>query len=122
MKLKTLAIVGVAVFALQGCVIAVGDDDYSGERSYHSESSREDDNREYIAKLDAGANLKEIKSDLGTPDFSELLVKGDTEYRVLFYRTQRRHGDGMTTKDECTAVVFKNNALIGIGETALEKL
>jgi len=35
-------------------------------------------------------------------------MKGDDEYRVLYYRTQRLHADGDTTKDETTPLIFKN--------------
>jgi hypothetical protein len=41
---------------------------------------------------------------------------------VLFYRTHRRDGDGVTTKDECTPLVFKNGLLIGWGDAAYQAL
>jgi hypothetical protein len=34
----------------------------------------------------------------------------------LFYRTQRKHSDGETTRDETTPLVFRDNRLIGWGD------
>jgi hypothetical protein len=33
---------------------------------------------------------------------------------VVYYRTHRLHKDGLTTKDECTKLVFVNNSLTAI--------
>lgn len=119
--LKNLLIITTAVVALQGCVISIDEDDFNS-RSSHSEHDREERNRDYIADLSVDASIERVKTRLGTPDFSELVVKGEQEYRVLYYRTQWMKGDGTTTKDECTPLVFKNGALVGYGETALDHL
>jgi hypothetical protein len=54
---------------------------------------------------------------MGIADFNEFYIKGEDTYQVLYYRTQHIDGDGVTTKDECTPLVFKNSALLGWGET-----
>ena len=59
---------------------------------------------------------------MGIPEFDELLVKNGKEHRILFYRTQRMKGDGSTTKDECTPLIFVNGELSGFGQTALDSL
>jgi len=51
-------------------------------------------------------------------DFNELFEKQDGTYRVLYYRTQKTMGDGITTKDECTPLVFRNGELVGWGDSA----
>ena len=50
--------------------------------------------------------------------FNELFEKQDGTYRVLYYRTQKTMGDGITTKDECTPLVFRNGNLVGWGDSA----
>jgi hypothetical protein len=55
---------------------------------------------------------------MGIADFNESYSKDDDTYQVLYYRTQRINGDGVTTKDECTPLVFKNSILVGWGERA----
>jgi hypothetical protein len=41
--------------------------------------------------------------------------------QVLYYRTRRVDDDGITTKNECTPLVFINNELVGWGELSLSK-
>ncbi len=106
--------------ALSGCVISVdGDGDYSHHADW---DDREVENRRAIADLVTGTKLAAVKRDLGTPDFSELYQRESGEFQVLFYRTQRTKGDGITTKDECTPLVFKNGVLHGWGETAFSDI
>ena len=108
---------------LNGCVISISEDGIeSGSRSYHSEEKREDRNRGYISDIDIGVTVKSVKRELGTPDFNEIIVEGDNTYQILYYRTQRKHSDGMTTKDECTPLLFLEESLVGVGETALQRI
>ncbi len=111
-----------SLFILQGCVISVNDDDVERGNHYYSEVKREKKNRQYIGDLSAGENIHAIKNALGTPDFNEMLVKSDAEYKILYYRTQHVESDGKTTKDECTALIFKNAELVGFGDKAVEQL
>lgn len=116
-KLLTAAAL-VLPLTLSGCVISVGGE---GDYSYHADwEEQEKANRKHVSKLETNTSVSSIKSRMGTPDFSELHQRGDDEIQVLFYRTQRREGDNMTTKDECTPLVFKNGKLIGWGDTAYE--
>ena len=59
---------------------------------------------------------------LGVADFNEVYNKGDENIQVLYYRTNRKHADGITTKDECTPLIFKNGALVSWGDTAYSML
>jgi hypothetical protein len=59
---------------------------------------------------------------LGLPADSEAFTDGDDEVRVLFYRTQRRHSDGDTTRDETTPLVFRNDLLVGWGDAVYAEL
>jgi len=105
---------------LTGCVVSVGgDDDYGMQHSYED---REYENRQKIARLELNTSFADIQSKLGTPDFNEVYQKNGENIQVLYYRTNRKHKDGVTTKDECTPLIFKNSQLVSWGETAYNML
>ena len=58
---------------------------------------------------------------LGSPDITEAKQVSDINYQVMFYRTQHQTSDGITTKDECTPILFKNGELIAWGTGAYEQ-
>jgi hypothetical protein len=104
---------------LSGCVISVGGD---GDGYYGQDwEKREKNNRRHISKLDTDMTLESISNRMGLADFDESHQKDSDDYRVLYYRTQRLADDGMTTKDECTPLVFKNGRLTGWGNSALRE-
>lgn len=110
----------VAPMLLGGCVISV---DGEGSGSYHSDwQDREYKNRKKIAQLTPDMSYQQVVDRMGVADFNELHQRDDGETRVLFYRTQRRADDGVTTKDECTPLVFKNGNLVGWGESAYQHM
>lgn len=118
-KLMSLTAGILALSLLSGCVIVVdGDKRVTNKRTPIEQI--EADNRAAIAKLSIGASPSSVLSTMGTPDFDERLSKGDTDYRILYYRTQRVKADGMTTKDECTPLVFANGELLGWGQKKLD--
>ena len=115
---KSLAQVSLVVLlsmAASGCVYI------NGER-VTSDDWREDQrvNREMISQLDLGVTRSAVVEKLGTPTDSEAFTRDGEEVRVLFYRTQRKHSDGQTTRDEMTPVVFKNDLLVGWGDGAYQ--
>jgi hypothetical protein len=59
---------------------------------------------------------------MGVADFNESYQKNGEQIQVLFYRTNRLHKDGLTTKDECTPLIFKNNQLVSWGENAYKQI
>lgn len=108
-----------ATIVMSGCVVQVG----GGDSDYQSNwEEREEDNRRVISRLELDQSIDQITSMLGSPDFTESHKVDDSQYRVLFYRTQRRKGDGITTKDECTPLVFSGDRLIGWGDAAYRKI
>ena len=56
-----------------------------------------------------------MQEKLGVADFSQTYSHNDQTIRVLFYRTQRKHKDGLTTKDECTYLEFIDGELSQTG-------
>ena len=76
---------------------------------------RELSNRRAIQALQIGDSLNSVTEEMGTADFNEIKPIGDKRYQVLYFRTNRAEGDGLTTKDECTPLVFEDQVLIGWG-------
>ena len=119
---KVLIVLPLAML-LNGCVIVAGDGDWDDDSSSSNWKSEQNKNRSNIAKLTLGQERSEVLSRMGEPNFSEAF-KGDdgTSYHILYYRTHREHGDGDTTKDETTAVVFESDKLVGWGNDALQRI
>jgi len=112
-------IVGLSL-GLSGCVISVDGDGVDG---YHADwQDREYKNRKNINELSPNMTLAQVSDRMGVADFNELHEKAQDRYQVLYFRTQRKGGDGVTTKDECTPLVLKNGKLVGWGGTAYAML
>lgn len=109
-------------FVLSGCIIVSGDTDWDDDSSigWRAEQIQ---NRENITKLTLGLQRSDVLSKMGSPTFTEAFTgENDAQYQILYYRTHRKHGDGETTKDETTAIVFENDLLIGWGNDALQRI
>lgn len=122
---KLMLIAALSAPLLTGCVIAVSDGEAETHWAGDSSSSWEQkhkNNREAIAKLALDTDYQTVLNRLETPNFTELLKKDDSVYQVLFYATHSIHSDSKTTKDECTPLVFKNDKLIGVGDTIYKSL
>ncbi len=112
MKTLLIIIISTSLFSsLSSCVIVA--DGHDGRENWREEQST---NREQINGLELQSSRSMVTERLGPPSFSEAFTVGDNEYRILSYRTQHAHSDGMTSKDETTPLVFKNGRLIGWGE------
>jgi Protein of unknown function (DUF3192) len=116
MKKSIIALLIAAPLAmtLSGCVIKINDDGIEHGIVGDSES-RTYENRKKISKIQLGTSFMDIQEKLGVSDFSETYAEGDNTVRVLYYRTQRKHKDGLTTKDECTFLQFINGQLVETG-------
>jgi hypothetical protein len=123
MKAILLSSLLVGTVLLSGCVISI-DDDY--EDGYHVSSGadwkkREASNRKYISELSPGVSKTAITDTFGPADFNELVNTNGEAVQVLYYRTQRIDDDGITTKNECTPLVFVKDELVGWGELSVSK-
>ena len=81
---------------------------------------REAYNKVQMSKLELGLQKKHIIEWLGSPDITEAKRNDNKELQVMFYRTQHKKSDGITTEDECTALLFENNELIAWGDSAYQ--
>ncbi len=105
--------------ALSGCVVAIGND--SDRRDDWAKLERE--NREAISMLEIGMPRAEVEARMPHPPaMSEAFPIDGEAYTVLFYRTQRVEGDGHTTRDETTPVIFVDGILDAWGESAYVRL
>ena len=84
---------------------------------------REAFNKRYIEKLrlEDTFTLNDVLEYLGSPDLTYARRDGEQVWQVVFYRTQHKTSDGITTMDECTGLLFKNGQLIMWGPRAYEK-
>ncbi|MFC6439611.1 DUF3192 domain-containing protein [Bowmanella sp. JS7-9] len=114
-----LVLSGVMVAMLSGCVISVDGRDDNWQSDWEA---REEQNRRKITQLQPGMNMSQVQQLFGLADFNESYEKDGKQVQVLFYRTNRNHGDGKTTKDECTPIVLRDGVLVGWGETAYSQL
>lgn len=109
MKKSIIAMLVAAPLMLSGCIVSVGSDEdriVSGEFS-----DREYNNRKKIARIVIGSSYADATNKLGVADFNESYEKDGQNVQVLFYRTNRVHKDGLTTRDECTYLYFVDGAL-----------
>ncbi|WP_438864202.1 DUF3192 domain-containing protein [Neptunicella sp.] len=114
---KTLLIAALVLpLTLSGCIVSV--DGRDGEKWHSDWQDIEHQNRDKLTRLENGMSVNAVKKIMGVADFNELYQQQGHNIQVLFYRTQRKESDGITNKDECTPVVFKDGNLIGLGETA----
>lgn len=116
--MKTLSrffAIALLASATTGCIYVDGEriDTNDWKQTQHH-------NRERISQLELGLSTDAVISDLGAPAESEAFMDGDSEIRVFFYRTTRKHADGETSRDETTPLVFRNNKLIGWGQSVYE--
>ncbi|WP_460862523.1 DUF3192 domain-containing protein [Rheinheimera gaetbuli] len=119
MLAKTFVAAALAV-TLSGCVVSVGgnhefDDDSNWKKTQHA-------NLQQINKLVLDMSADDVRTLLGSPDFTEAFNKEGSTVQVLFYRTHHHKSDGKTTKEECTPLIFKQNRLTGWGDKAYQYL
>ncbi|HEX5793691.1 MAG TPA: DUF3192 domain-containing protein [Rheinheimera sp.] len=72
-------------------------------------------------RLSDNISQQQVLARLGAPDITAAQQQGEALYQVLYYRTHRNTPDGITTTEECTALLFKNRRLIAIGDTAVSQ-
>lgn len=83
---------------------------------------REVFNRKFIGRLELSQDKDMVMRLLGPPDISEAHTDSENgDLLILFYRTQHVRSDGVTTRDETTPLLFRDNQLFAWGEQAYER-
>lgn len=81
---------------------------------------REAYNKVQVGKLNIGATRDEVLALMGSPDITEAKQSSSGIIQIMFFRTQHVKADGLTTKDECTPLLFEDNKLVAMGESAVD--
>lgn len=115
-KVIAIIILGLAIYALAFNWVLEYFDDSPTQMKW---PDRQEFNRFYInkAKLQL-LDFNQVIKQLGSPDITEAKRVDDNYYQLMYYRTQHMKSDGITSQDECTPLLFKNNKLIAKGEIA----
>ena len=123
MKLNKKIIARILVaLAAYGVFVALVVNFYDDSPAKMQWEDREAYNRQFIAKLELKKfNFNSAIEQLGSPDITEAKIVNESSYQVSFYRTQHVKSDGITTQDECTALLFTNGILTAIGKTAYQQ-
>lgn len=116
-KAARLAAILLSSTALSGCVVAIGNDGFGDDEQWEETQKRND---RYIGGSVLGSSMTAVQADLGEPNYRESFQREGEIFDVLYYRTQHRHSDGQTTKDETTPMVFIDGKLVGYGASAIE--
>ncbi|RUO79504.1 DUF3192 domain-containing protein [Pseudidiomarina taiwanensis] len=106
-------------FGLYYAAVAIAMYYFEADPESLSWQERETFNLKQIGRFDLGTSKSEVIQLLGSPDFSEAKSTADGDnVLVLFYRTHHVKSDGITTRDECTPLLFQNDRLIAWGADA----
>jgi len=119
-KILTVLGIGVAAYAAFGVGVLLY---YPDKPATMTWEDRQDFNKIQIDKLHGKTgpkkfNHEEIIALLGGPDISEAKMSGKDKIQVMYYRTQHKRPDGITSADECTPLLFKNDQLVALGDKA----
>ncbi|MDT3319434.1 DUF3192 domain-containing protein [Shewanella sp. SP1S2-4] len=115
MKSKVSVIIG-SIFAAYVAFVAVVVLVYEPTPEDMNWEDRQAYNSQKINDLTLGQNIGSVKELLGKADFSEAKAVKEAKLQVLFYRTHHEKSDGVTTKEECTPLIFENDKLIAWGQ------
>jgi len=118
-KVVTRIFIALAIY---GIFVALVMNFYDDNPSNMQWEDREDYNRHFITRVQLNKfSFEEALEELGSPDITEAKRIGDNNYQVMFYRTQHVKSDGITTQEECTPLLFKNNILVATGKPAYQQ-
>lgn len=110
-SLPALGLLAALIAVTSGCVYVNGEN--IGQGDWREEQRT---NSRVISELEIGMERSAVVTRLGPPSDSEAFTRDGETMRVLFYRTQHKHSDGETSRDETTPLVFENDRLIGWGQ------
>ena len=117
-KVVKYVITGVVLYAIFAVTVI---ELYPQDPSDMDWEDREQFNKKQISALQLSTAKQSIVEKLGAPDITEAKLSDTGELQILFYRTQHRKSDGITTQDECTPLLFKDDKLVAWGFTAYEQ-
>jgi hypothetical protein len=122
MKLKpvVLFVGGFAVYILLTVTVLLF---YKDDPAQMAWQHRDNFNSKVISRYKLAENhtQDDVTGRLGGPDITKAVLLNGQVYQLMYYRTQRKLPDGITTEDECTALLFVNRQLVAIGDGAISQ-
>lgn len=119
LRIVALLLAGIALYFI---IVAGILRFYPDDPSQMNWQIREAFNAKYIQSLAHQPEVmqQQVIDRLGGPDITRAYRKDGIVHQLLYYRTHRAIADGITTEDECTALLFINRQLVAIGNEAIE--
>ncbi len=119
-KVVKFVAIGFGLYAVFAALVLTFYEDDTDQMGWED---RQAFNKRFISTLsiDEKIDRSYVIQTLGSPDLTEAKRKDDITFQVMFYRTQHIQSDGITTKDECTPMLFENGSLIAWGDTAYQQ-
>jgi hypothetical protein len=116
-KVFNYMILGLGVYGLTFALVTIF---YKDDPQGMIWQDREAFNKRYFSRLhlDSPIFLDHVFNQLGSPDLTFAKRIDADVYQIIYYRTDHKHADGITTKDECTSMLFKNERLVDFGNNA----
>lgn len=108
---------GVALYATFVAALIVYNPDDTSSMGWED---RQEFNKVQITKLELGSPKESVVLLMGPPDISEAKMIDSRQIQVMFYRTQHKQSDGITTQDECTPLLFEDEQLTAWGDGAYQ--
>ncbi|KKO47348.1 hypothetical protein WG68_01565 [Arsukibacterium ikkense] len=122
MKIKAVALFagGFVLYVLLTLAVLLF---YKDDPAQMSWQHRENFNAKVIGRYKITDNnlQDDVIKRLGGPDITKAIEVNGAIYQLLYYRTHRKLADGITTEDECTALLFANRLLVAKGEDAISQ-
>src|SRR5690606_10358996 len=110
--------IGIIGFAVYFAAAAIVLQFYQADPENMSWQERETFNLKQIGRLNLRAPRDAVTRLLRSPDISEAQVPDRRDLLVLFYRPHHVKSEGITTRDECTPLLFEAAGLIACGAHA----
>ena len=121
LRISALLLAGIALYFIVVAGILRFYPDDPGQMNWQI---REAFNAKYIQSLEKEPKVKVLQQQvidrLGGPDITRAYRKNGVVHQLLYYRTHRAIADGITTEDECTALLFIDRQLVAIGNEAID--
>lgn len=118
LKVVIFILLGLVTYGVVVTLLIVNNPDDTSSMGWED---RQEYNKVQIAKLELGTTRESVLTLLGSPDISEAKKAEENRMQVMFYRTDHKKQDGITTQDECTPLLFENDILVAWGDNAYQK-
>ena len=113
-------LLGILIYVLLTAAVLLW---YQDDVDQMAWADREVFNNKIISQYQLNDNISQdmVLQRLGTPDITAAVQFNEQVYQLLYYRTHRNAADGITTADECTALLFNQRRLVAMGDAAVQQ-